>query len=121
MEPILLVNIAAHSAQAALIVGVGSLLPWLFRVDAPSFRYVYWRALLAACLLLRLLQGWQTPAAAQSMAISISNVAPTAVVEPTSRFASTNWLFIAAAAVAGGVPMRGAWMTMSLLHLRRLR
>jgi protein TonB len=124
MEPILLANVVSHSAQVALVVGVGGLLPWLFRVEAPSFRYFYWRALLALCLLLPFLQGWHVPPALGSMPASISNatvIAGGADVVSTGPITSTPWLFIALAVLAWGMLARGAWVAISLLRLRRLR
>ncbi|HEX5107189.1 MAG TPA: M56 family metallopeptidase [Vicinamibacterales bacterium] len=124
MDSIVFANVAAHSAQVALIIGVASLLPWLFRIDAPSFRYVYWRALLALCLLLPLLQGWQ---AAPGVASTFSTISGATGIDPSvdslsaGPFAPASWLFLAAAVLAGGVVVRAAWVVISLLHLRRLR
>ena len=58
----MLSNLLSWSLQVVIVVAAGGALPWLFRLDAPAVRHGYWRALLAACLLLPLLQPWQ-PAA----------------------------------------------------------
>ena len=56
METPLLANLVAYGAQVTVIVAVGAALAALVRVDAAGVRYVYWRALLALCLVLPWLQ-----------------------------------------------------------------
>ncbi len=53
----LLADLAAWSAQVACIAVAGGLLPAVLRLDAPGVRYVYFRALVAICLILPWLQG----------------------------------------------------------------
>ena len=59
METLTLANIAAYTAQIVCVVALASAVSWLLRLDVAVVRYAYWRALLALCLLLPLLQGRQ--------------------------------------------------------------
>jgi len=52
-------NLAAWSAQAAVLVSAGSFASWAFRLRAPRIRLVYWQALLAICLLLPAVEPWR--------------------------------------------------------------
>jgi len=52
-------NLAAYSVQVALVVAVGGLTAALLRLRQPRVMLAYWQALLAACLLLPLLEPWQ--------------------------------------------------------------
>ena len=56
IETNLLMDVVAYSAQVACVVAVGAVLAALVRIDAAGVRYVYWRALLAICLVLPWLQ-----------------------------------------------------------------
>ena len=52
-------NLAVYSLQIAVLVGAGALLLLVFRLENPRVRLAYWQTLLAACLLLPLLQPWK--------------------------------------------------------------
>lgn len=52
-------NLLAYSVQVALVVGVGGLAAAVLRLKQPRVMLAYWQALLAACLLLPLLEPWQ--------------------------------------------------------------
>ena len=52
-------NLAAYSVQVALLVTVGGLTGAVLRLKQPRVMLAYWQALLAACLLLPLLEPWQ--------------------------------------------------------------
>ncbi len=52
-------NLAAYSVQMALVVAVGGLTAASLRLRQPRVMLVYWQALLAACLLLPLVEPWQ--------------------------------------------------------------
>src|SRR5207245_1767405 len=57
-----LVNLAAYSAQIAIVVAAGAALPRLLRIRRPDALLVYRQTLLAACLLLPWAQPWRRPA-----------------------------------------------------------
>jgi TonB family protein len=52
-------NLVAFSVQVALVVLVGGLAAGVLRLKQPRVMLAYWQALLAACLLLPLLEPWQ--------------------------------------------------------------
>jgi len=52
-------NLLAYSVQVALVVGVGGLAAAVLHLKQPRVTLAYWQALLAACLLLPLLERWQ--------------------------------------------------------------
>ncbi len=68
-------NLLAYSVQVALVVLVGALAAALLRLKQPRVMLAYWQALLAACLLLPLLEPWQrmdfAPAGGTATTISI--------------------------------------------------
>jgi hypothetical protein len=59
MSDVLLINLAAWSAQVALLTAAAALVARLVRVDAPAARYAWWRGVLIVCLLLPAFQSWQ--------------------------------------------------------------
>jgi TonB family protein len=67
-------NLAAYSVQVALVVTVGGLAAALLRLRQPRVKLAYWQTLLAACLLLPVLEPWQqaglVPAAGAGWAVS---------------------------------------------------
>ena len=69
MDAASLANLASYSAQVAIIVAIGALLPVALRLDAPAVRYDYWRVLTLLCLVLPWAQGRAVrPAPAASLA-----------------------------------------------------
>jgi hypothetical protein len=52
-------NLAAYSIQVALVVAVGGLAAAALRMRQPRVMLAYWQALLAACLLLPVVEPWQ--------------------------------------------------------------
>ena len=45
-------NLWFYSLQTGILILVGGLLPWIFRLRAPGILHLYWRLLMIACLLL---------------------------------------------------------------------
>ena len=45
-------NLWFYSLQTGILILVGGLLPWAFRLRAPGILHLYWRLLVVACLLL---------------------------------------------------------------------
>jgi TonB family protein len=58
MHPLWLANFASYCVQVAALVAAGGLAAALLRLRQPRVMLVYWQALLAACLLLPLIQPW---------------------------------------------------------------
>ena len=125
MDATLLGNLAAYSAQVALLVVVGAGLGALVRVDAAGVRYVYWRALLALCFVLPWLP------ARRAVVVTVGDIAPIALLPSSSLSASAQTLPVAAAAsdwvsllgwvLVAGVVLRLCRVGLGLWRLRRLR
>ena len=112
-------NLLAFYLQVAGIAIAGVLLPRVLRLRAPRVLYVYWQALLAACLLLPLLQPWQrtvsVPSGTSASRI-VWDLAPASSASTAFPFASAILV-----CVASGICLRLAWLALGLAKLRRLR
>jgi len=66
-----LTDLINYSAQIAVIITLGSLAPRLLGLRRPDAMLIYRQALLAACLVLPLLQPWETPTIVSSGEVSV--------------------------------------------------
>ena len=114
-------NLLPWSLQAAGVVAVAGLLPWLFRLDAAGVRYTYWRGVALLCLALPWIQTYQRarPATAgTTVAVTTATAStPTAPVMASP----VSWGTIALTAVAIGIVLRLVWLAVAVIRLRRLR
>jgi TonB family protein len=125
MESTLLVNLVAYSAQVAMVVAVGAALAALVRVDAAGVRYVYWRALLALCLMLPWLQ------VRRPVIVAVENGAALAFTPSASlsaggqatpvQTAGLDWISLVTVILLAGVALRLCRVGLGLWRLRRLR
>ncbi|HEU4695042.1 MAG TPA: M56 family metallopeptidase [Vicinamibacterales bacterium] len=117
----LLSDLVVWSAQVACIAIVGNLLPTLLRLDAPSIRYAYFRALLVICLLLPWVQGRQSAPSApvstdfSAVLIGVPANASTTVTQPV------HWVGVIGTVLVVGIAIRGLWIALGLVRLARLR
>jgi protein TonB len=117
-------NALAWFAQVAVIVAACAGLPRLVGLRAPSVQHVFWRVLLAVCLLLPVAQPRlpdemvfvPAPAAA---ATAPARTAPPAAPAPPRT--AVDWMTLAAIVMAAGTACRLAWIGAGLVRLRRLR
>jgi len=124
MDATLLGNLVAYSAQVALLVLVGAGLAALVRVDAAGVRYVYWRALLALCLILPWLP------VRRSVVVTIADTVPIALLPSSSLPVGaqtalvpagvTDWVSLLGWVIVAGVVLRLCWVGLGLWRLRRL-
>jgi protein TonB len=124
MDATLLGNLVAYSAQVALLVLVGAGLAALVRVDAAGVRYVYWRALLALCLILPWLP------VRRSVVVTIADTVPIALLPSSSLPVGaqtalvpagvTDWVSLLGWVIAVGAVLRVCWVGVGLWRLRRL-
>ena len=133
MDATVLENLARWNAQLALLIVAAAAIIALHRVSAPSIRYTYWRVVLAACLLMPLLQPWRTSSEPISQAIEIVVPAPTiglgmdAAVGRAPALARAivhvrmNWISYVTAILMTGFLIRLAWLVMGIVRLQRLR
>jgi TonB family protein len=125
MEP-QITNLLAYSAQVAIIVAIGAALAALVRVDAAGVRYVYWRALLAICLVLPWLQvrrSVEVPiAAVVADTPSVGQIAPaSAALSVPASSAAIDWVAMAGWVLVAGIVLRACRLGVGLWRLRRLR
>jgi TonB family protein len=113
-------NLLAYSVQVALVVVVGALAAALLRLKQPRVMLAYWQALLAACLLLPLLQPWQrmdlAPAGGTATAISIEAGGVDSLVR---LFPLRGWVLLVLVAGVGVGLLRLALGLWRLGHYRR--
>jgi TonB family protein len=121
----LLMDVVAYSAQVTCVVAVGAMLAALVPVDAAGVRYLYWRALLALCLLLPWLQVRRSIVVALPPSSTIASP-PTESIAMSAAASSipapiTDWVALAAWVLAAGVVVRAFCTGIGLWRLRRLR
>jgi len=118
-------NLLSYSAQVALLVGVCAALPRVLGLRSPGLQYVFWRVLLAVCLLLPLAQPWRHEIMEFVAAPGLPPVAAV-VGPPPGAGASTVPLQVRLAGVVGilllgGIGARLSWLCLGISRLRRMR
>jgi TonB family protein len=128
MDPTLLANLGAYTAQVVVIAALGTLVAALLRVDAAGIRYAYWRLVLGACVALPFVQRWWDPAelapAAQAGVAMVEaelDVAMATTATAASPGATLDWFWIGGVVLVAGIAVRAIWLAASLLSLRRMR
>jgi TonB family protein len=117
-------NAVAACAQVALLVAVCAGLPRVMGLRAPAVQYLFWRVLLAACLLLPILGPRQpgemvfVPAPAAAVVPSVP-VALTPVGPPAAP--PVDWWSIAGLVITAGISIRLAWIALGVFRLQRMR
>jgi protein TonB len=125
MDATLLGNLLAYSAQVALLVALGAGLAAVVRIDAPAVRYVYWRALLALCLVLPWLPVRRSMVATitDTTAIGLlpSSGLPAGAQTAPIVAGTFDWISLVGWVLVSGVVVRLCWVGVGLWRLRRLR
>ena len=126
-------NLLAWSVQVGLLTAAAALTLTVLRVAAPSIRHTWWRAVLALCLALPLLQPWQARLGGPVEDFSTESLQTPGLLGLDSRGSSVQsaslalppWPHLWPAALAfvllGGAAVRFAWLGAGILRLRRLR
>src|SRR5580704_2147035 len=125
--PLWFSNLTFWSAQVALLVLAAAFLPRLLQIRQPRVLLVYWRALLAICLLLPMIQPWHRLPGATAMIITTDDSTLRAI--PASTPAASHWHFpslpliaqILGIVILAGIAARFAILAMGLSKLRQLR
>jgi protein TonB len=117
----LLPDLLAWSAQIACLAVLGGFLPALLRLDAPSVRYMYFRLLLAICLILPGLQQRGAMSTAATSDFTTALIAIPTAAETTTVTSFFPWLPVIAAGIVAGILVRGVWIVLGLARLSRLR
>jgi TonB family protein len=122
-----LANILSFGVQVSVIVAAAAVLARALRLDNPRALLAYWRTLLLACLLLPVLQPWNTvvpPPLTTASAEIIEDGSESAAVPlpvtpaPPVRRDVRNFVLMA---LAAGVAARALWLLIGAYGLRRLR
>jgi beta-lactamase regulating signal transducer with metallopeptidase domain len=125
--PLWFSNLMFWSAQVALLVLAAAFLPRLLQIRQPRVLLVYWRALLAICLLLPMIQPWHRIQNIAAIAIAPDFTAVRVI--PASTPAVSHWHFPSLPLIAqifgililAGIAARFAILAMGLSKLRQLR
>jgi TonB family protein len=122
-------NLAYWSAQVALLTLAAGFLPHLFKIRQPRVLLIYWRALIAVCLLLPFAQPWHRPenVGVINLAPRFSEVSPIVLATPTPPV--THWHLPSASVIAqivgliilAGIVARFTILALGLLKLRQFR
>src|SRR5580704_2870598 len=123
--PLWFSNLIFWSAQIALLVLAAGFLPRLFQIRQPRVLLFYWRALLAICLLLPVIQPWHRLPSVAAVVIAPDTAALRSL--PASSPAVSHWHFpslpllaqILGAVILAGIAARFAMLAMGLLRLRQ--
>jgi TonB family protein len=121
----LLPDLVAYSAQVACVVAIGAALAALIRIDAAGVRYIYWRALLALCLVLPWLQVRRSivvpMTASPGFASASSPSVPALAAAASMPDAATDWVAFVAGILIAGMVFRLLRVGIGLWRLGRLR
>jgi TonB family protein len=113
-------NFAAYSLQIGLLIGIAAAAPGLFRMRLPGAKLLYWQLLLAACLVLPLMQPWKRAIVAPiDIGVTTKTIATLPAHTPQQRPFPTRQavLFV----LATGVLVRIGWLAVGAYKLRKLR
>ncbi|MBI2686932.1 MAG: M56 family metallopeptidase [Acidobacteria bacterium] len=111
-------NLAAYSLQVAVLIIAGLLLMRVLRLVRPL---LFLQLLLAAVLVLPLLQTWQRPVIL-AQRISPGRVAmPVMMLERADVRAPLDWAMLALIVIGLGVLARSVWLLLGLMRLRSIR
>jgi TonB family protein len=111
-------DLAAYSLQVASIVIAGSLIVLLLRLHIPKIRLVFWQALLAACLLLPMIQPWRSQWMSGGPLSTISQIKLTGGASPLVSWPVASLVL---AVMCGGILFRLLWTALGLHKLRVYR
>src|SRR5580692_3213681 len=125
--PLWFSNLTFWSAQVALLVLAAAFLPRLLQIRQPRVLLVYWRALLAICLLLPMIQPWHRIQNIAAIAIAQDFTAVRVIAASTA--AVSHWHFPSLPLIAqifgililAGIAARFAILAIGLRKLRQLR
>jgi TonB family protein len=120
--PLWLDNLAAYGIQIAIVIVVGTALPFAFRLRPPGIMLPYLQGLLVACVLLPVLQPWSqgpadTPGTISTVGVEIKHIAFSDRAHDASL-----WVYsVIQLVIIGGFVVRLGWLAMGVCRLRRYR
>jgi TonB family protein len=118
-------NFQAYVIQVTLIVLGCAGLPRLLKLRSPGVQYAFWRTLLVVCLLLPIVQPWQTHEMvfmpAPVGARPLLPAAPPTGGAPAPSAAAFDWVAAAQFVILLGISARVGWIAIGMTRLRRMR
>ena len=111
-------NLAAWSAQTAVLIAAGSVAAWALRLRVPRIRLAYWQTLLAICLLLPAVEPWRRTADA-NVEVTITAAKVVAPGDVPARFPP--WQQGLLLVLASGFAARALWLAVGFGKLHRWR
>ena len=116
---LLVSNVAAYSAQIAIIAVIAATVPRLLKMRAASGRLVFLQLALGGCLLLPLLRPWKQQFASGLVQVSTGAVA--VAPETGAAHLHISWAAIIVLGLACGILFRLILITLGFLRLRHYR
>ena len=112
-------NLLTYSLQIGLLVGLAAFVPAMLGLRLPGARLIYLQVLLAACLLLPVVQPWKHAVADTNLEVSTSVVV---VQQMAARGGpSLPWRQLGLGLLAAGVLIRLGWLAVGFRRLGRYR
>ncbi len=110
-------NFATYSLQVALLVALGGLLPLVFRLKSVKARLAWWQMLLAACVVLPLVQPWKQMVEDAAVSITTSEIVIGSM--PAHTVARPfPWAAVVLGAILFGIAARLVWLGIGFRRLR---
>ncbi len=115
-------NLWFYSLQTGILILVGGLLAWIFRLREPGGLHLYWRLLLAGCLVLVLQPGVPESSPDQVAVPSLGvSVLTASQAENVSAGPVTNWYPWLGGLLVSGILLRLIWLGIGFFRLQRLK
>ena len=116
---LLLQNLWHYAGQSVALIGVGMVLPVIFRLREPRWLLIYLQTLLMAALLLPVLQPWTRAVTVSLKLRPIASVAAHGGEVTTGG--AREWQEWAVGVMAAGTGVRLLWLGLGLMRLRHYR
>ena len=115
-------NLWFYSLQTGILILVGGLLAWISRLREPGVLHLYWRLLLAGCLILAfqpaVSKSIPDPGGIPTLGVTVPTSSPVANVAAGPLIDWHPWL---AGLLVAGILLRLIWLGIGYCRLRRLR
>ena len=115
-------NLWFYSLQTGILILVGGLLAWISRLREPGVLHLYWRLLLAGCLILAfqpaVSKSIPDPGGIPTLGVTVPTSSPVANIAAGPVIDWHPWL---AGLLAAGILLRLIWLGIGYRRLRRLR
>ncbi len=115
-------NVLAWAAQVSVLIGMGAILPAVFRIRHPRWHLVYFHALLFSCLVLPFVQPWRHPEVSSGTAWQPGHAESALLASSAPTVAgAVQWTRVLGWIVLAGMAARLCWFLAGLWRIRRYR